>query len=137
MKRLFLAVVAIALAIFVTPVQVNAADNLGWSEDGDQAVQQAPRMMLKASNKPDSHKGWRETRHPGGANRPPQWRSIGETKWKGMYHYTRARMEVRGWFSGKITVMSDSGRIWRTGSSKAVSPWVNQGKAYTYWGNER
>ncbi|MFL6978114.1 hypothetical protein R7M47_10750 [Bacillus inaquosorum] len=56
-------------------------------------------------------------------------RAIGETTWKGKYHYTRAQ-EVGFW--GRVD--TDSGRKWGKDHTKATSPWAtadgHTGKTY-------
>ncbi|ARJ73232.1 MULTISPECIES: hypothetical protein [Bacillus] len=63
-----------------------------------------------------NHKGWTETK--AGSNIMYK-RAVGQTTWKGKYHYTRAQVVA---FWG--TVDADSGRVWGKDKTKAVSPWT-------------
>ncbi|ERH54769.1 MULTISPECIES: hypothetical protein [Bacillus amyloliquefaciens group] len=76
------------------------------------------------------HKGWSETK--AGSNVLYK-RAVGETTWKGKYHYTRAQIvwPITG------AVQTDSGRKWGKDHTKATSPWATAdfAKAKTFYGS--
>ncbi|WP_413286701.1 hypothetical protein [Bacillus mojavensis] len=75
------------------------------------------------------HKGRTETKPAGSIIVK---RAIGETTWKGKYHYTRAQI-LTIWGS----VDTDSGRVWGKNKTKAVSPWATaeMSRGKTYYGS--
>ncbi|MDR6226672.1 hypothetical protein [Desmospora profundinema] len=74
------------------------------------------------SSKPQMHRGWKE----GGRG---HWRAVGETGWKGVRHYTRARMVS---LTGKTC--RESKREWGVGYTKATSPNSDCTRARTFYG---
>jgi hypothetical protein len=59
------------------------------------------------------------------------YRAVGETTWKGVYHYSRAQLvgRINGY------VYADSGREWDVDYTKAISPWRTKDyRAKTYYG---
>ncbi|MDR6226673.1 hypothetical protein [Desmospora profundinema] len=74
------------------------------------------------SSKPDFHRGWKE------GGRRGFWSAVGETGWKNVHHYTRARMV---YLNGNVN--ADSGRKWGISYTYAKSP-LGQGSARTYYG---
>ncbi|AAT59549.1 MULTISPECIES: hypothetical protein [Bacillus cereus group] len=107
----------------------NFTEILGWSElpeDQEKLSQvQHSNLGLAASSGPQSHAGWAEYK---GDKR----RAVGETTWRGVYHYTRAQL------IGFSIVQADSQRQWDYSNTRAESPYANKfWKAFTFYGNEK
>lgn len=105
----------------------NFTEYLGWSElesDQEKIKQIQYSSMAYAASNPQ-HAGWAEYKGE-------QRRAVGETTWKGVYHYTRARLEGLG------LVHHDSGRKWKWHDTRTESPWGHKyWSARTYYGNEK
>lgn len=83
-----------------------------------------------------SHTGKRERSDFSGNT---HYRAHGWTTWSGVYHYTRARLEVNGQPLYDRGVTYDSGRVWGMNGTEAVTQWwpwqPGMGeKARTYYG---
>lgn len=157
-KKLFLLMVTTVCMIIPGKVyaneevlQVKESDVIGgWDEDIGYFVNEGE--YLRSLNEKESnvieeksaakstvkHTGERERSDEGGTT---HFRAHGWTTWEGVYHYTRARMEEESIIFGD-RVLTDSGRIWGTSGTEAISPWwyfdptVNE-KARTYYGNKK
>lgn len=107
------------------------AETLGWSESG--SISSSTSAMSTFSTA--KHTGKAEKKEISGTTHK---RAHGWTTWSGVYHYTRARLEKGS------TINGDSGRVWRSNGSEAISPWkpytvsggnlVDPGTARTYYG---
>lgn len=143
--RLFIPALALSLLLSVSPANAttgqNNADNGvcgGWDEKtGYFATVTDYNNYLKANGSlsitsTPVHTGQRETQIINGTS---NYRAHGWTTWVGEYHYTRARMEEGS------AVLTDSGRIWGSNGTEAISPWWAfippdlDGSARTYYGH--
>ncbi|WP_154665804.1 hypothetical protein [Paenibacillus pinihumi] len=105
----------------------------GWSENEGYFVNYAPNLksnsVVSSSNSTPVHYGRTESRERGSVL---ERRVIADTKWLGVYHYSRARFE--NIFTG--TPYADSGRVYGTSYTTAYSDWRDStGEiAKTYYG---
>lgn len=135
MKRLkgLISVLALAILIMSQATPVFAEDKGGWIENEGNYASDFDNFS-RASN--PVHTGSAENSTINGTSVK---RAKGSTKWTGVYHYTRARVEDVT-FGINFGVLTDSGRVWGTSSTSATSPWWyfngdTLGTAYTYYGN--
>ncbi|MCR6789978.1 MULTISPECIES: hypothetical protein [Bacillus cereus group] len=101
----------------------NFTEILGWSElESDKGQLQHNNRNIAAG---PSHAGWAEYKDG-------KRRAVGETTWNGVYHYTRAQLQLY------LVVMEDSGRQWDWNDTRAESPWGKEFySARTWYGNEK
>lgn len=110
----------------------------GWSENENSAPAIQSRSAVAPFAKSSvSHRGKAETKSIRGTSHK---RSHGWTSWRGVTHYTTARLEHYWPYTG---VIASSGRQWGHGRSEAKTKWVafnpdaassGFGKAHTYYG---
>ncbi|MEK3955915.1 MULTISPECIES: hypothetical protein [unclassified Psychrobacillus] len=131
----------IALSIFAASAVPASADVLGgWSEEGGYFTNPATELnnsfvvgekgTVSALAAAASHSSFYDYKKPGSQIYE---RINGETTWKGIEHYSRARYET--WVTG--TAEADSGRVWGVGYTLATSGWHpgDFATAKTYYGN--
>lgn len=95
----------------------------GWTEESGYWT--AGEVTTFAAT-PDFHRGWVEYKPTDITMK----RAAGETQWKGVRHYTRARLENRNG-----APVQDSMRQYDTGYTSAKSPYGSSVlTAKTYWG---
>jgi hypothetical protein len=133
MKKTMRSILTVATTIALVGGMATTADaeTLGWSEDSGQASSSGAATRATVS-----HTGKAEEKTISGTTNK---RSHGWTTWSGVYHYTRARLEKGS------TINGDSGRVWGTSGTEAISPWKpyrvvggnleSPGTAHTYYGN--
>lgn len=130
MKKFILSLVVVASVGFVfTPRTVNAEEIGGWSEEEGNYTN--PNVLLPRASV--NHRGRKESTVISGNS---AFRAHGWTTWKGVYHYTTARMERH--YSG--TVLTTSNRKYGWNGTEAISPWYRMSygedtsAARTYYG---
>jgi hypothetical protein len=119
--------------VTLSPLSSFAAQG-GWSEgEGywqENDYSNTLSIMAASSKSPDYHKGYTEYGSPKSTYVPA--RVVGETGWKGKYHYTRARFE---WYiTGAVAL--DSDRVWGWDYTIAKTGYTDPAfyHARTYWG---
>ncbi|SMO89938.1 hypothetical protein [Melghirimyces algeriensis] len=124
-KKRLLQVVSVGLICGSLSIPASASAttlNGGWTEG--EGSWNTEKVSIQG---PQAHNGWTEA-HP---DKFGYERAVGETVWKGVYHYTRARMVDR--VSGGIR--ADSGRVHGSGYTIAKSPYASAiHLAKTFWG---
>ncbi|MBD8498467.1 hypothetical protein [Paenibacillus arenosi] len=128
------AVVLVASSVTVFGNDIRLSQNGasgGWSEDRGYFTNPSNAISVQASSEPDSHTASRKTRERGSVL---ETNLTGETKWAGVYHYTRARFENMWPMSGYV---GDTDRVWGTDATTASTGYWNADLtiAKTYWGN--
>ncbi|WP_339099612.1 hypothetical protein IGL98_001057 [Enterococcus sp. DIV0840] len=130
MKKFILSFVVVAfIGLTFSPMSVNAEEVGGWSEENGNYLN--PNVILPRAAV--NHRGKRESNVISGNT---AYRAHGWTTWKGVYHYTTARMEKHR--SG--TVLTTSNRKYGWNGTEAASPWyrISYGEdtaaARTYYG---
>lgn len=105
----------------------------GWSEERGYYINASSNFAALSSSEPDDHKATKKYRQAGGSN--VETKLIGETWWKGMRHYTRARFEYIWPLSGYL---GDTDRVWGSDKTTAETDYLiaDLTTAHTYWGNE-
>ncbi|WP_019422709.1 hypothetical protein [Paenibacillus sp. OSY-SE] len=122
------ATVTILGSLVTSAVAASGTAGGGWIEGkGYFNTPNAGFSTLNEKTYPEKHKGDAEfdDREYGQVKR-----AVAETWWKGVYHYSRAKLV---W----IWDREDSGRKWDDDYTYAATDWGNTSWiAYTYWGNE-
>lgn len=128
-KNVIIFTLSLLLSVSVAPAMISAAEG-GWVE-GEGYWEKSTDSKSIMSGSPESHEGYREAGEDHGTY--VDMRVVGETEWKGKYHFTRARWEK--YFTR--TPVADSGRVWGYDSTIAKSGWIVDTflrHASTYWG---